>query len=686
MSNGPSAPLMSPPAADATSHGVRNSSRAAAEVSRVEPQSTLWRARGQSIARVALPAAGLTALWLLSRPYGGIVHDAQLYVGQALAELDPQGIGRDVMFVQDGQFGFSIFPHLLRFAVAALGPSLAAVGISLLGLLLWLAAMAALANRLAPGRRAWIILIFVCVLGPEYGAFGAFSYGEALAIPRPFAEAGVLAALAMWVSGRTGAGIGLLIAASLFHPIMALPGLAVVLVVLCIEDKRWIGAALAASGVVLVAAGLNLPLAGRLLTVMDPAWHDIVEARSRYLFPSHWPAEAWSRILIQGVTLVIAALLSEGRVRQLMTGVLCVSVAGLAAALIVGDLVPSLLIVQVQIWRSTWLLGVFAAAALALCSVTLWQKGGVFRAVLACLALGWVAATDLNFVVPASTVALVIFLGEPRLRDRIRPVLLRLAWVPVLALASLQAGILFSKLITVIQTKPQDAHLDLAMVQALGIHSLVITILAVIWANTAGRTWKHAWQAVASVALVLAAFMLWDDRSSLQKTIDRGTPDRELTQIIAGRPGDVVWLNPANLSWLQGGFSTWTLAGRPSWVTMMQGAGVVFSHPLALEWDRRVRQLIDLGLAGEQMRAPFTTPAVDRTPDVSHARLTTLCQSPNAPAWVIASMDHVGSTSGRAPVPTWQTPAAAVKLVVERDQITWKRYERYAIFGCSGDP
>jgi hypothetical protein len=62
-------------------------------------------------AAVASLAAPLIAysVFLLSRPYPGIVQDAYIYMGRALADLDPDGIGRDLMFVHDGQFGFSLF-------------------------------------------------------------------------------------------------------------------------------------------------------------------------------------------------------------------------------------------------------------------------------------------------------------------------------------------------------------------------------------------------------------------------------------------------------------------------------------------------------------------------------------------------------------------------------------------------
>jgi len=54
----------------------------------------------------------------LGRPYRGIFQDPQIYIGRAVADLDPSGVGRDLMFVHDGQFGFSLFPFVVRAMVA----------------------------------------------------------------------------------------------------------------------------------------------------------------------------------------------------------------------------------------------------------------------------------------------------------------------------------------------------------------------------------------------------------------------------------------------------------------------------------------------------------------------------------------------------------------------------------------
>jgi hypothetical protein len=56
--------------------------------------------------------------------------------------------------------------------------------------------------------------------------------------------------------------------------------------------------------------------------------------------------------------------------RRLFFASLIVGVAGLLASAVLGDLFLSFLAIQIQSWRSTWLMAVIAHFAYALCVVT----------------------------------------------------------------------------------------------------------------------------------------------------------------------------------------------------------------------------------------------------------------------------------------------------------------------------
>lgn len=182
--------------------------------------------RAQDISPIPLIAF---LVFVSSRPYLGIVQDAYLYMGRALADLDPNGVGRDLMFVRDGQFGFSLFRYAAKAMVWCSGPAAAAETLAIMAALGWFFAAAALARQFISGGAVWAVVIFVALLPVSYGAPYPFGFAELLAIPRPFAEALVLAGLAALAARRDLVSLCCLVAAALLHPLMALAGFGVFL-------------------------------------------------------------------------------------------------------------------------------------------------------------------------------------------------------------------------------------------------------------------------------------------------------------------------------------------------------------------------------------------------------------------------------------------------------------------------
>jgi hypothetical protein len=193
------------------------------------------------LAAAATPAAPLIAfsIFLLSRPYQGIVQDGYIYIGRALADLDPNGVGKDMMYVHDGQFGFSLFRYIAKELVAIFGAAAAAKALAFSAAAAWFVGAAAFARQFTCGGAVWVALIFAALLPASYGAPYPFSFAVPLAIPRPFSEAFVLAGIAALARARIGLSLGCLIAAGLMHPLMALPGISIFLIVLGVERKTF---------------------------------------------------------------------------------------------------------------------------------------------------------------------------------------------------------------------------------------------------------------------------------------------------------------------------------------------------------------------------------------------------------------------------------------------------------------
>ena len=661
------------------SHGADKSDRG--------PAAT--RAAWLSYAYVAVAAAGLLALFLLARPYEGIVHDARLYIGYALAALHPDSLGHDMVLAEHGQSGFTVFPALMVFMVTAFGSSLAAKLTGLAALVLWFGAAAVLSASIAEGRTRWVILIFIAVLPAHYAGLEVFHYAEARAVPRPFAEAFVLLGLALFAFGWRFWAVVPLVIAGLLHPIMALPGLAIYAWLLFFDSqtrvvKPVLGLACVGVGVagLIGAAALGMPVADRLFTVVDPVWRDILVSRSPYLFVTEWPLADWTRAIVQLTTVAIAATLVVGRIRALFTAVALIAVGGVLASFLFGDLLGSLLIFQIQPWRATWLLAVFAAAGLGLCSIGLWRRGGGAQVTLAILVLAWIETDTPLVAIVASALALGLTFLRLRPETDFRRVRV-VTWAVVAFCALLYLGSRLYVFALLVMNSPAGASGALDMVNTINLLAIPVCVLAVLWANAPQDTRIVAVTMAASVAAVCTVLLLWDDRTPWHQMADQFSPDPRLAKIVAGHDGEVLWIG--------GGFATWSQVGRPNWVSTLQGASNVFARPLAAVWDERARALADLDMVDQRLRTPFgdkrrVSNEEPYLTNLSDATLERLCARPDAPAWLIAPakvMKDGQLSASRWRPAYWKASRPQHWFEWDGKAITWTSTRDYVVLPCA---
>src|SRR5579883_98089 len=327
----------------------------------------------QADGRIFLPLIAV-ALWALSHPFMGVIGDGAVYIARALADLDPNGLGRDMMFVNDGQSRFSLFPLALDHLVSGIGVEATAILLAVVSMFAWLAALSIFARRYVAWHWVAVVVIFLAVLPPSYGMPWRFRFSEVMSVPRPFAEACVLAALTAVAGGRIWLAFLALIIASLVHPLMALAGWAVLGFVLCSENRRWRLAAALTVGALLVGAALGAPLLGRLFTVMSPNLKALATSRSDLLFPTQWPLEAIGPLVVQTASILVAASFYAGRLRVILLAAVVAGLGGIGAQILFGDFLSSLLVIQAQLWRMAWLLAALGNFALALCAIMLLQR------------------------------------------------------------------------------------------------------------------------------------------------------------------------------------------------------------------------------------------------------------------------------------------------------------------------
>ena len=73
-------------------------------------------ASGDTVGLASMSVAALLAAALLAfqRPYHGIWHDSVLYLGQALAVVDPDIFRQDLFFAYGSQSRFTLVQYLLK--------------------------------------------------------------------------------------------------------------------------------------------------------------------------------------------------------------------------------------------------------------------------------------------------------------------------------------------------------------------------------------------------------------------------------------------------------------------------------------------------------------------------------------------------------------------------------------------
>jgi hypothetical protein len=321
----------------------------------------------------ALLAATLS-LWLVTRPYPGVVQDARFYMVEALRAGDPSRFAHDLYFQFGSQGSFSIFHQFYRPLLALFGVGTTGIILTIIGQGLWLAGLLRLARLLVGPRMMWLSVATVIGIVGLYAPY--FSYGEAFVTPRLYAEALTMLALAL-LPCRTGTAFALLVLAATLHPLMALPGLAVAFVWLAIGQPRWWLAA--GAGVALVG---GLAVAGvapfaNLLRTMDPAWLSIVRLREIQCFLTAWPRDSWVQVLqVLGWT-VFALATARREHRRFLGAVLAVGLGGLGATWLGADLAHNVFVVEIQPWRALWLMEVVARIYIPLIFVKLLARSSL---------------------------------------------------------------------------------------------------------------------------------------------------------------------------------------------------------------------------------------------------------------------------------------------------------------------
>jgi hypothetical protein len=334
---------------------------------------------------------GLLALWTLTHRYRGLAHDGVLYAVQALARVHPY-FATDVMLSGTSQDAFTLFSPLYAALIRMFGIIAASAFLFALCTAGYLCAAWLLMRRLFDARVAYLTVAVLICVSSEYGAWSIFSCSEDFLTARSLAEACVVGAIAAYYWQRPWLASGLLGLAMLIHPLMALPGLLLLLCLIVPARMSAVAAAVALAGVALVSlAAVHgfVPLPS--FKPMEPAWLEVVEQRSMFLFLRDWRVVDWELQLRPLMFLALAqAVIADTKVRKLCWAASLVGLSGLALAAVPDLVGPIPILLQGQAWRWFWITCMVALCMVAPSASLVWRIGGWGRLCASLMVMGWV--------------------------------------------------------------------------------------------------------------------------------------------------------------------------------------------------------------------------------------------------------------------------------------------------------
>jgi hypothetical protein len=529
----------------------------------------------------------VTVLWCLMRGYQGLDADAQLYAFQAVAKID-HALQTDLFLQNSSQDRFTVFTPIYAALIRLLGVQNASLTLTALFTLWFYAAAWRLASALGDRYLAWASIGVLIMTSGDYGASGVFQFSERFLTARLPCEALIVTALACHFDRRKFLAVLIAFAALFVHPLMALPGLIVLLV-----DSVPVKAIVAGAATTIVssflvsAAASKVSLLAHAFPIMDPGWLYVVRERSQFLFLELWKARDWDtniRPVLLLLFIVVARRNADSR--KICLTAICVGLTGLCLAFIPTVVGPVALLVQGQAWRWIWIGCLLSALLLPGALVDVWndKRCGVLCVVLVFAA--WILQNP--YGTACVGIALVLWLSRTRIGADARPYVSGAAILVFLALAAWAV-------IEAAEWRSSGVVLTGSALRA-SIRSLLLVKITAV--GLGALLWRRLykgnnveWIRVAAPVLCVGAAALLPWSLASKVTLGSESLRSAFSDWTAAIPtsSTVMVVSPRDV-----GEFAWFVLRRPNYLALDQSAGAVFSKATALEIERRSKVLLPL--------------------------------------------------------------------------------------------
>jgi len=558
----------------------------------------------------------LAGLWLLLRGYHGITDDGQIYAFQAIARIHPH-LASDLYLQNISQDRFTAFSPFYASFIEIFGLEHAARLLTLLFTVWFLAAAFSAARAIGGRDSAWLAIACLLITAGNYGGSGVFRFAEDFLTARLPAEALIVTSLLCYLRGRKHLAVAVATVALFVHPLIALPGLFLLLCLSLPNQMIVVGAFGSILAILVIASSAaNFSWASRVLPVMDPAWSGVVQERSQFLFLQLWSFRDWTLNARPFFCLAITALaVRDKRIHKLCVAAAIVGATGLAVAVVASLIGPIALLVQGQAWRWVWITVFVSILLLPTTFLQIWRdkKRGPLCALL--LIAGW-TLTATNGLACVS-LALVLWATRTRIGDRTARLF---RWLFLALLVGTTAWILVQYCGFATSTRvPGEPFMGAAQLRdTFALRFSAALIVAIVWRLARiNNIWSRL-----LLAGALFAMVLFDLPAALKQTRTLGAVAdiAEFSDWEKAIPlTSTVLVTPAR----DVGAFVWFTLGRPNYLAVNQSAGVVFSRDTALEVQRRSQVLLPLMDPNWKILTKLRAAAADkRKPDAPSRPLT----------------------------------------------------------------
>jgi hypothetical protein len=529
----------------------------------------------------------LAGLWLLLRGYHGITDDGQIYAFQAIARIHPY-LASDMYLQNTSQDRFTAFSPFYAWFIEVLGLEHAARLLTLLFTVWFLAAAFGAARSLGGRNWAWLAVACLLITGGNYGGSGVFRFAEDFLTARLPAEALIVTSLVCYLRGKKRLAFAVATLALFVHPLVALPGLLLLLCLSLPNQMVFVGAfgsILATVAIASVAA--NVSWASRVLPMMDPAWLGVVQERSQFLFLQLWSFRDWTLNARPFFCLALTALaVRDGRIHKLCVAAAIVGATGLAVAAVASLIGPIALLVQGQAWRWVWITVFVSILLLPLTVLQIWRdkKCGPLCSLL--LIAGWTLTATIGLA--CVSLALVLWATRTTISDRTAR---RFQWLFLALLVGTVAWILvqYCGFATSMCVRGESFLGAGQLRDTFTLRFSAALFVAIVWRLARiNNIWSQTLLAGALFAMVIfdlpAAFKATRTLGAVADIAEFSDWEKAIP------PTSTVLVTPAR----DVGAFVWFTLGRPNYLAVDQSAGVVFSRDTALEVQRRSQVLLPL--------------------------------------------------------------------------------------------